>query len=422
MRPLTRRPQWRPYPRGGLTATQTPGSGSEDEGAQKETPSIERKSTEVAGVKLEEAKRMGAPYRADHVGSLLRPPELLEARRAMATDPAGLQAIEDRHILRALARQRELGFDVFTDGELRRRNFMSDFTDAVEGFDHGDAVARTWQAGGADAPVSSVTGIVTGKLRQLRRLTAHELPFLRAHCPGAIKMTLPSATQFPAIAYKRGVTDKVYPSHSALLWDIVAIVKAEVQALVAAGVQYIQIDAPRYSYYVDPKWREYIRAGMGLEPDAALDEAVRADNACLEGARSPGITLAMHLCRGNNRSHWYAEGGYDPIAEKLFGTLQVDRFLLEYDDERSGTFEPLRFVPPGKTVVLGFVSSKRPQLESRRELIRRIEQAARYVPLENLALSPQCGFASTMEGNLLSEDDQWAKLRLVAETAREMWR
>jgi 5-methyltetrahydropteroyltriglutamate--homocysteine methyltransferase len=364
---------------------------------------------------------MGAPYRADHVGSFLRPPELLDARQA-ATEPERVRAIEDRHILRVLARQQELGFDLYTDGELRRRNFMSDFTDAVEGIDHGDAVARTWQAGGADAPVSSVAGIVTGRLRQLRRLTAHEVPFLWEHSPGAIKVTLPSATQFPAIAYKRGVTDKVYASHSALLRDIVTVIRAEVQALAADGVPYIQIDAPRYSYYVDPKWQAYIRTEMGLEPEAALDEAIRADNACLAGARRPGVTLAMHLCRGNNRSHWYAEGGYDPIAEQLFGTLQVDRFLLEYDDERSGTFEPLRFVPPGKTVVLGLVSSKRPQLESKGELLRRIEEAARYVPLERLALSPQCGFASTMEGNLLSEDDQWAKLRLVAETAREMWR
>jgi 5-methyltetrahydropteroyltriglutamate--homocysteine methyltransferase len=218
------------------------------------------------------------------------------------------------------------------------------------------------------------------------------------------------------------VTDKVYPNHSALLWDIVAITKAEIRALVEEGVRYIQIDAPRYSYYLDPKWRDYIRAEMGVDPEAALDEAVRADNACLEGVRRPGVILAIHLCRGNNRSAWYAEGGYDPIAEKLFGTLQVDRFLLEYDDERSGTFEPLRFIPRGKTVVLGLVSSKRPRLESKAALIERIQQAAQYVPLDNLALSPQCGFASTMEGNLLTEDDQWAKLRLVVDTAREVWR
>jgi 5-methyltetrahydropteroyltriglutamate--homocysteine methyltransferase len=366
---------------------------------------------------------MGTPYRADHVGSLLRPPELLEAHRAGARDPERLRAIEDRHILRVLARQKESGFDIFTDGELRRRNFMSDFIDAVKGFDHADEVARTWQAGSTAAvSASSVTGIVTAKLRQIRRLTAHELPFLRAHSPGAIKMTLPSATQFTAIAYKRGVTDKVYPTPSALLSDIVPIIKAEVQALVAEGVPYVQIDAPRYSYYIDPKWRDYIRSEMGLEPDAALDEAIRADNACLADLHRRGTVLAMHLCRGNNRSHWYAEGGYDSIAEKLFGALQVDRFLLEYDDARSGIFEPLRFIPRGKTVILGLVSSKRPELESKRDVIRRIEQAARYVPLENLALSPQCGFASTMEGNLLSEDEQWGKLRLVVETAREVWR
>jgi 5-methyltetrahydropteroyltriglutamate--homocysteine methyltransferase len=363
---------------------------------------------------------MGVPYRADHVGSFLRPAELLEARRAPRPDPEQLREIEDRHIVRVLAKQQELGFAVFTDGELRRRNFMSDFTEAVDGFDLGDAVARTWEGGAAAAP-SSVTGIVTARLRRARRLTGHELPFLRAHSPGAIKMTLPSATQFPAIAYKRGVTDRIYPTHSDLLWDIVAIMKDEVAALSTEGVAYLQIDAPRYSYYIDPKWRTYIQTEMGLDPDAALDEAIRADNTVLAAARRPGLILAMHLCRGNNRSHWYAEGGYDAIAEKLFSTMQVDRFLLEYDDARSGTFEPLRFIPKGKTVVLGLVSSKRPELESKADLRRRIDEAARYVPIEHLALSPQCGFASTMEGNLLTEEDQWAKLRLVADTAREVW-
>jgi 5-methyltetrahydropteroyltriglutamate--homocysteine methyltransferase len=160
---------------------------------------------------------------------------------------------------------------------------------------------------------------------------------------------------------------------------------------------------------------------MKIEPDVLLDESIRADNACLNAARRPSLTLAIHLCRGNNRSHWYAEGGYDAIAEKLFGTLAVDRFLLEYDDERSGTFEPLRFVPHGKTVVLGLVSSKLPKLENADQLVERISDAARFVPLENLALSPQCGFASTMEGNLLTEQDQWAKLQLVVETARRVW-
>ncbi|MDR7482603.1 MAG: methionine synthase [Armatimonadota bacterium] len=363
---------------------------------------------------------MGAPYRADHVGSFLRPPELLEAR-AQGADREHLRELEDRHILRVLVRQQELGFEVFTDGEFRRRNFMSDLVEAVEGFDLHDEIGRPWKGTGTAVAPASVTGIVTAKLRQVRRMTAHEVAFMRAHCPGAIKITLPSANQFPAIAFKRGVTDRVYPDHSALLWDIVPVVQAEIQALLADGVHYIQVDAPRYSYYVDPRWRAYIRNEVGMEPEAALEEAIRADNTCLEGARGRGAVIGFHLCRGNNRSQWYAEGGYDAIAERLFGGLQVDRFLLEYDDERSGTFEPLRFVPADKTVVLGLVSTKRPQLESKATLLRRIEEAARYVPLDRLAMSPQCGFASVMEGNLLSEDDQWAKLRLVVETAREVW-
>jgi 5-methyltetrahydropteroyltriglutamate--homocysteine methyltransferase len=356
--------------------------------------------------------------RADHIGSLLRPAELLDARRARAA-PDQLRALEDRHVLRLLARQRELGLEVVTDGELRRSNFMSDLTDAVDGFDTADAVPRSWQGDGAK--VSSVTGIVVDKLVQRRALTASELPFLRAHAAGPCKVTLPSATQFPAIAYKRGVTDRVYPSRSALLWAIAEIIKAEMRALAEAGVPYLQIDAPRYSYYLDPKWRAWLSSELGVDPDAALDEAVQVDNACFDAARRSGVTVAIHLCRGNNRSHWYAEGGYDAIAEKLFAELRADRFLLEYDDDRSGGFEPLRFVPRGKQVVLGLVSSKFPALEDPTVLRHRIDEASRYVPLDDLALSPQCGFASTMDGNLLTEDDQWAKLRLVVDTARAVW-
>src|SRR5215469_959859 len=363
---------------------------------------------------------MDVPYRADHVGSFLRPARLLEARQG--SSPEELRTLEDEQIRRVLAKQKEIGFEAATDGEFRRRNFMSDFTDAVEGFDLSDAVGRSWQSGQpAVASVSSITGIVTSKLRRVRPLTGHELPFLQANSPLPIKMTLPSATQFPAISFKRGVTDKAYKDHSALLWDIVEIMQNDLGKLSSDGVKYIQIDAPRYSYYMDPKWRAWIKAELRVDPDAALDEAVRADNACLKAARREGATLGIHLCRGNNRSHWYAEGGYDAIAEKLFGTLEVDRFLLEYDDQRSGTFEPLRFIPKGKTVVLGLISSKQPHLEDAGELARRIEEAARYVPLESLALSPQCGFASTAEGNLLTEDEQWAKLKLVVDTARKVW-
>jgi 5-methyltetrahydropteroyltriglutamate--homocysteine methyltransferase len=368
---------------------------------------------------------MTQAFRADHIGSLLRPAELVEARHSLASADQ-IRALEDRHILDVLARQRDTGLDVVTDGELRRANFMSDLTDAVDGFDHGDAVTRSWHGDGAK--VSSVTGIVFKKLSQRRPLTAAELPFLQAHATGPIKMTLPSATQFPAIAFKRGITDQVYASHSELLWEIAEIVKREMVLLAQAGIAYLQIDAPRYSYYIDPKWRAWLTTELGVDPDAALDEAIAVDNACFDAARqarpsaTSGVTLGIHLCRGNNRSHWYAEGGYDAIAEKLFNQLHVDRFLLEYDDDRSGTFEPLRFVPRGKCIVLGLVSSKQPELEAGAALRRRIDDASHYVPLTDLALSPQCGFASTMEGNLISEAEQWAKLKLVADTARAVWK
>jgi len=366
---------------------------------------------------------MAAKYRADHIGSLLRPAEVLQARSDKQMEHGQLRALEDKHILRLLQRQKDLGLKIFTDGELRRLNFMSDFNDAVEGIDESDNLLRSWQAGGAGTSTqpSRVPGIVMGKIKQTQRLTQHELAFMKQRSPGDIKITLPTANQFPAIYYKKGLSDKVYPTHSAFLWDIVPIIKAEIQAVIDEGAQYVQIDAPRYSYYIDPKWRNYIKNEMGLDPEAALDEAIRADNACLEGAKRAGVILAIHLCRGNNRSQWYAEGGYDAIAEKLFGRLQVDAFLLEYESERAGTFEPLRFVPHGKTVVLGLVSSKLAELESQDQLKRRIDEASKYVPLENLALSPQCGFASTMEGNLLSEEEQWHKLKLVVDTAHDVW-
>ncbi len=372
-----------------------------------------------------DASHVQNKYRADHVGSLLRPAELLEARRAHL--PADqLRALEDLHIARVLAKQKEIGLGIFTDGELRRSNFMSDFTDAVEGFDLGDAVQRHWDDDPKAAPekpaaVSSITGIVNAPLKQQQPLTGHELPYLRQHAPGHIKMTLPSATQFPAISFKYGVTDAVYRDPFALLDAVTAIMTADLKVLAGSGVSYLQIDAPRYSYFLDPKWCNWMQNEMRVDTDAMLTASLRADNACFAAARQPGVTPAIHLCRGNNRSHWYAEGGYEAIAERLFHELAVDRFLLEYDDERSGSFEPLKLVPKGKTVVLGLVSSKRPALEQKQDLLRRIDAASRVLPLEQLALSPQCGFASTMEGNALTEADQWAKLQLVVETAREVW-
>jgi 5-methyltetrahydropteroyltriglutamate--homocysteine methyltransferase len=368
-------------------------------------------------------------YCADHVGSLLRPHELVGARKNPSTAPEQLTELEDRHIQRVLQRQKDLGFQIFTDGEFRRGGFMSDFTDSVEGFDNAEAIARDWKIEGGGTTTHTILnnrlpGVVVNKIRQKKRLTGHEVAFLKRLSPGDIKMTLPTPNQFPAIAYRKGLSDRAYGSYSEFLWDIVPIFKAEMQALASEGVPYIQIDAPRYSYYIDPKWRRYVEEQMGVDPERALDEAIRVDNTCIEGARGAGgsnAVVAIHLCRGNNRSQWYAEGGYDPIAEKLFNLLNVDAFLLEYESERAGSFEPLRFVPPGKTVVLGLVSTKLPEMETEDQLLHRIEEASKYVPMDQLALSPQCGFASVLEGNLLTEDQQWRKLELVVETARKVW-
>jgi 5-methyltetrahydropteroyltriglutamate--homocysteine methyltransferase len=359
-------------------------------------------------------------YRADNVGSLLRPQEILDARADARIVPGELRKMEDAHVIRVLERQRDLGFRIFTDGELRRRGFMSDFYESVEGLVDAGSIVRAWK--GEPGAHGDVTGLVVVRpITQKKRLTRHEVDFLTRHSPGDVKMTVPSANQFPAIAYRKGLSDPAYPSYSDFLWDVVPIIKAELEALAHEGVKYIQLDAPRYSYYLDPKWRDYVKNEMGVSPEDALDEAIRADNACLAVVRRAGIVRAIHLCRGNNRSRWYAEGGYDPIAEKLFNQLDVDLFLLEYESERAGTFEPLRFVPRHRGVVLGLVSTKVPALEPRDLLRRRIDEASRYVPLENLALSPQCGFASVLEGNLLTEDEQWRKLQLVADTAREVW-
>jgi 5-methyltetrahydropteroyltriglutamate--homocysteine methyltransferase len=356
------------------------------------------------------------PFRADHVGSFLRSPELLAAR---ASGAPNLRELEDREILRILAKQKELGFEIFTDGEFRRAGFMSDLVEAVDGFFTGDADTREWKSVQGEKN-TVIRDIVVSKIVQKKRVTGIETEFLLAHSPGAIKQTLPSANQFPAIAWRKGHSEKAYPHYSEFLADVAKVIAGETELLASEGVSYIQIDAPRYSYYLDEKWRAVLR-DYNSDLDAMLDEAIAVDNLAFKKAKKPGVTLAIHLCRGNNRSNWYASGGYDAIAEKLFTQLDVDRFLLEYDDERSGTFEPLRFVPKGKTVVLGLVSTKVGTIESEETLLRLIDQATKYVPLENLALSPQCGFASMAEGNVISEDEEWKKCKLVIDVARKVW-
>jgi 5-methyltetrahydropteroyltriglutamate--homocysteine methyltransferase len=364
---------------------------------------------------------MATPYRADQVGSLLRPPALLEARTAHAESRLsadGLRAAEDQAVLDALAMQREVGLDVYSDGELRRGAWMTDMADAVDGFVPAH-VTLNWR-GPSSGAAPSASRIVGGRLQPRRRLTAHELPVLKEHAPGPIKMTVPAPSNFLVASYKPGVSDQFYSDRAELADDLARIIRAEIEWLIGQGVPYIQLDAPFYSVWVDSETREGMRQ-RGGDPARTLDECLAADNASVHGLAGAGITLAMHICRGNSRSRWIAEGGYEPIAEKLFGGLNVDTLLLEYDTERAGGFEPLRFVPPGTTVVLGLVTSKEPALESMDTLRRRIDEAARYVPLENLALSPQCGFASVAAGNLLTLGEQRRKLQLVAETARKVW-
>jgi len=326
--------------------------------------------------------------------------------------------MEDRAIVDSLNKQRQIGMDILTDGELRRGSWLTDMAEAVEGFVR-ERVMLEWKGPGGGME-GSTAHAVGGKLRKLRKLTAHELPLLKREAPGKFKITLPAPSNFMVASYKAGITDRDYPSHADLLRDLVEIVRDEIQWLISEGATYIQLDAPYYSHYLDPKQREHLRHA-GFDPDRELENAIAGDNAVLRSIPRDAVTLALHICRGNSRSRWYTEGGYDLIAEKVFGQLDVDTFLLEYDSGRAGGFEPLGRVPAGKSVVLGLVTTKEATLESQDDLRRRIDEASKYVPLENLAISPQCGFASVAAGNLLSVDNQWRKLELVVETARKVW-
>jgi 5-methyltetrahydropteroyltriglutamate--homocysteine methyltransferase len=360
-------------------------------------------------------------YRADQVGSLLRPPELLQARTAHAEGNLPIEQLrkqEDQIISEALEQQRKIGIDIFTDGELRRGGWSTHMAEAVEGF-VSQRVALEWKGPGAGR-LPSIAFAAGGKLRKHRHLSAHELPFLKSNAGGPFKVTVPAPSNFLVSSYKDGVTDRFYPDRVDFLSDLVDIVRDDLQWLTSEGVPYIQLDAPYYSHYLDETLRDRMHVG-GRDPNAVFQSAIEGDNRCLSGISSSGVTIGIHVCRGNNQSRWYSEGGYDAIAERLFGSLNVDTFLLEYDSDRAGGFEPLRFVPQDKSVVLGLITTKQAQLETVDALRRRIDEAARHVPLDNLAISPQCGFASVAEGNLISFDDQWRKLELVVETARKVW-
>ena len=365
-------------------------------------------------------------YRAEHVGSFLRPPELLQA--VAARDP-NLRRLEDKAILDVLELQREVGVDVYSDGEYRR-TWFADAWSALEGLVDAPAASflrRGWRGESSDLAAEELgrvvnRGAVGAPVRLARRLARDECAFLRERAPGPFKITLPSAATGGLYWFRPGLTDAVYPTRRDLVDALAGLLAREVGLLVQEGAPYVQLDSLSYVIdLADPDNRALLEAD-GLDPEEVLDEVIAGDNAPLAPAvAADGVTVALHMCRGNNRSAWTAEGSYEPVAERAFGELEVDRFLLEYDTERAGGFEPLRFVPRGKKVVLGLISTKTPELESQDELLRRIEEATRYVPVENLALSPQCGFASTARGNLLTPDDQRRKLELLVDTARKVW-
>jgi 5-methyltetrahydropteroyltriglutamate--homocysteine methyltransferase len=357
-------------------------------------------------------------FHSDVVGSLLRPAYLKEARKlfeAGRLTDVEFKRTEDRAVDESIDLQIQAGIDVITDGEMRRYAFYGHLIDAVEGFD---------KTGGWAIPFRDEKGgqlvlprpVVVSRLRRKRPLCAEEFTYLRARTQHPGKTTIVSAQQAAAY-YDSNKSAGAYSTVDAYLADLVDILRDEVAELIRLGCTYIQIDSPQYTALLDPQLREGYRQ-RGNDPDRLLDLSIEMDNAVI--GDHPGIIFGLHLCRGNNQSKFYAAGDYGPIT-RVFRNSKFQRFLLEYDDERSGGFEPLSQVPQDRTVVLGLVSSKVPQLEEKVELKKRIAAAAAHIPMERLALSPQCGFASTMEGNLVTSTDQQAKLRLVAETAREVW-
>jgi len=356
--------------------------------------------------------------RADVVGSLLRPSYLVQARDDLAAGrlrPADFKRVEDRAVEEAVQLQEAAGLDVVTDGELRRYAFFGHFVDALDGFDKfgGWAIPFRDEQGGE---LVFKRPVVVDKLRWRRSMCGEEFVYLRARAVQAVKVALIS-TQQAAAYYDPQKSAAAYPTRDAYLADVVDITRREVDELVRLGCTYVQIDAPQYAALLDPSLREGYRQ-RGSDPDRLIDACIEMDNAVI--GRHPGVTFALHICRGNNRSMFYASGGYEPIA-RVFARSRFQRFLLEYDDERSGGFAVLTAMPDDREVVLGLVTTKKPRVESVDELRRRIDDAAKHVPLARLALSPQCGFASTLEGNRVSPEDQARKLRVVAETARMVW-
>jgi 5-methyltetrahydropteroyltriglutamate--homocysteine methyltransferase len=359
-------------------------------------------------------QRILPPFRADHVGSLLRPLELKQAREAQSPD---LREVEDRCIRNIIARQASAGLQSATDGEFRRAMWHFDFLERLNGVesfvsDHGIAFQ-----GGIETKAKGLR--VIGKIGYTPHPMLEHFRFLKEHAKATPKMTIPSPSVLHFRGGRKAVSESVYPDMGEFYCDLSLAYRAAVAAFADAGCRYLQLDETNLAYLCDAEQRQALR-DRGDDPDMLPRIYAGMINTAI-GSRPAGMVVTMHLCRGNFRSSWIAQGGYEPIAEMLFNQIGVDGYFMEYDTDRAGGFEPLRFVPKGKTVVLGLLTSKSGQLESKDEIQRRIGEAAQHLDLDQLCLSPQCGFASTEEGNLLTEDAQWAKLERIVEIAREVW-
>jgi methionine synthase II (cobalamin-independent) len=377
-----------------------------------------------------------AEIRNDVVGSLLRPAELKQARQRHDEGKLSredLRQVEDRMICNAVRLQEELGLAVVTDGEYRRLNFQDSFGESVSGYDAGKASLKFYEQrvegsnplqrweipvrGEEKGTAVSQRRPVVERLRLVRNTPLEEYRFVSRETKKPAKVTLIGPDRISQ-RFDWQSSRMVYPSMDDFMDDVVQVQREMIRGLVEAGCRYVQIDAPGYTAYVDPPSLQAMR-DRGEDPEVNFSRSLKADNRVLEGVDD--VTFGIHLCRGNQRSMWHREGTYDDIAERLLNELKHDRFLFEYDTSRAGGFEPLRFLPKGKVVVLGLVCTKVPELEKIDDLKRRIDAAARYAPLEQLAISPQCGFSSDVVGNLISEDDQKRKLEIVVETARQVW-
>ncbi|HEY3093267.1 MAG TPA: 5-methyltetrahydropteroyltriglutamate--homocysteine S-methyltransferase [Vicinamibacterales bacterium] len=365
---------------------------------------------------------MNPPFRADHVGSLLRPLRLKEARTRFQNHEITkeeLRALEDEAIREVVRKQESIGLQSITDGEFRRTFFHIDFLQRLEGVAISGGIATKFHTREGEIDFAPPRVTVTGKLRHVQDIQTADFTFLRSVTTRTPKVTIPSPTMVHFRGGRKGIDITAYPDLDEFFEDLAQVYRDEVASLYQAGCRYIQFDDTNLAYLCDPQIREQTKA-RGEDPNALPHAYAALINAVID-RRPPDLTIAIHLCRGNMQSAWVAEGGYEPVADALFNELHVDAYFLEYDDARSGSFEPLRFVPEDKVVVLGLVTTKTRELESPGDIIRRIDEAARYVPLDRLCLSPQCGFASTVQGNLITEGDQWAKLERILEVTRQVW-